>query len=44
MRKSWKPSDCDEGSLQRLVGDFVSEDHLLLDLMVNHRVQSLDLD
>src|SRR5262249_45929112 len=42
MRKSWKPSDCDESSgLQRLVGDFVSEDHLLLDLMVNHRVQSL---
>jgi hypothetical protein len=38
MRKSWKPSDCDEsGGLYRFVGDFVSEDHLLLDLMVNHR-------
>ena len=36
MRKSWEPSECDESSsLQRLVGDFVSEDHLFIDLMIN---------
>jgi hypothetical protein len=43
MRKSWKPSECDQtSSLHRLVGDFVSEDHLFIDLMINHRVRSLD--
>jgi len=26
MHKSWKPSECDESGLHRLVGDFVSED------------------
>jgi len=42
IRKSWKLSDCDESSgLQCLVGDVVSEDHLFIDLMINHRVQSL---
>ena len=40
MRKSWKPSECDQtGSLHRLVGDFASEDHLFIDLMINHRVR-----
>ena len=43
MRKSWKPSECDQtSSLHRLVGDFVSEDHLFIDLMINHRVRSID--
>src|SRR5215471_9415676 len=44
MRKSWKPSECDESSsLHRLVGDLVSEDHLFIDLMINHRVRTLGL-
>src|SRR5215471_14441206 len=43
MRKSWKPSECDQtSSLYHLVGDFVSEDHLFIDLIINHRVRSLD--
>ena len=43
MRKSWKPSECDQtSSLHRLVGDFDFEDHLFIDLMINHRVRSLD--
>ena len=42
MRKSWKPSERDPSSgLQRLVGDFVNEDHLFIDLMIKHLVQSL---
>jgi len=42
MRKSRKPSDCDESSgLYHLVGDFISEeDHLFIDLMINHRRSS----
>ena len=40
---SWKPSECDQtSSLHRLVGDFASEDHLFIDLMINHRVRSID--
>jgi hypothetical protein len=35
IHKSWKPSEYDErGGLQRLVGDFVYEDHLFIDLMI----------
>src|SRR5215470_14778054 len=42
--KSWKPSECGKSSgLQRLVGDFVSEDHVFIYLMINHRVRSIDL-
>jgi hypothetical protein len=44
MRKSWKSSESDRTSgLYRLVGDLVSEDHLFIDLMINHRVRSLGL-
>ena len=40
IRKSWKPSEGGASSgLQRLVGDFVYEDHFFFDLMINHRVQ-----
>jgi len=43
VRKSWKPSERDRSSgLHRLVGDFVSEDHLFIDLMINYHLQSLD--
>jgi len=43
IHKSWKPSECDQRSgLQRLVGDFVYEDHLFIDLMINHHVRSHD--
>ena len=35
IHKSWKPSECDQRSgLQRLVGDFVYEDHRFIDLMI----------
>ena len=35
IHKSWKPSECDDSSgLQRLVGDFVYEDHRFIDLMI----------
>ena len=44
MRKGWKPSECDRTSgLHRFVGDFVNEDHLFIDLMINHHIQSLGL-
>ena len=32
MHKSWKPSECDASSgLHRLIGDFVSENHLFIE-------------
>ena len=43
MRKSWKPSECDQtSSLHRLVGDFISKDHLFVDLTINHHIRSHD--
>jgi len=38
--KSWKRSVCGESSgLHRFVGDFVSVDHLFIDLVIHHPVQ-----
>jgi hypothetical protein len=36
MHKSWKPARRDERSFYRLVGDFVSEDHLFVSLVKAH--------
>jgi hypothetical protein len=36
MHKSWKPPRRDERSFYRLVGDFVSEDHLFVSLVKAH--------
>ena len=43
IHNSWKSPECDESSsLQRFIGDFGHEDHLFIDLRINHCVQSLD--
>ena len=43
IHKSWKPSECNASSgFHRLVGDFVYEDHLFINLMINRHVRSHD--